>query len=306
MLPTFARDPRGRAGRGGRSAARGASALRRGIRRPRLRAVEALCADPAVEVVYVATPHQFHADARRSPRRGGKHVLVEKPMAITLDECRAMIDAARTRRRPTDRRPQPQLRRADPAHARDHRERRARRRAHDHRAVLHRLPVPPAPAGGARYRRRAAARSSTRPRIRSTSCGCSAADACAACAPQTGAWDAARPTEGAYAALLDVRRRRFASLAYSGYAHFDGDELCGGVGEWGGARPIAIMAPRAGTCAAPPIATRKLASKNARNYGGADYVRSRASPTGAGLAPAFRPGPRLAASAATCGRCRTA
>src|SRR5678816_611253 len=58
--------------------------------------VEALCADPAVEIVYVATPHQFHAEHARLAFAAGKHVLVEKPMALTLEECRSMIEAART------------------------------------------------------------------------------------------------------------------------------------------------------------------------------------------------------------------
>jgi phthalate 4,5-cis-dihydrodiol dehydrogenase len=44
--------------------------------------VEELCADPAVEVVYVATPHQFHAVHTRIAAANGKHVLVEKPMAL--------------------------------------------------------------------------------------------------------------------------------------------------------------------------------------------------------------------------------
>ena len=60
--------------------------------------VEELCADPDVEVVYVATPHQHHAEHVRLAAARGKHVLVEKPMAISLAECRAMIDAATGRR----------------------------------------------------------------------------------------------------------------------------------------------------------------------------------------------------------------
>src|SRR5688572_29518158 len=60
--------------------------------------VEDLCADPDVEAVYVATPHQFHAQNVITAARNGKHVLVEKPMALTLDECRAMIEAARNAR----------------------------------------------------------------------------------------------------------------------------------------------------------------------------------------------------------------
>ena len=58
--------------------------------------VEELCADPTVEVVYVATPHQFHAQHAALAARHGKHLLVEKPMALTLDDCAAMIAAARS------------------------------------------------------------------------------------------------------------------------------------------------------------------------------------------------------------------
>src|SRR5438034_5217093 len=57
--------------------------------------VEELCADSAVDVIYVATPHQLHAEHARLAFKGGKHALVEKPMALTVDECRSMIDAAR-------------------------------------------------------------------------------------------------------------------------------------------------------------------------------------------------------------------
>src|SRR6185295_15925724 len=57
--------------------------------------VELLCADPRVDVVYVASPHQFHAEHVRLAASHGKHVLVEKPMALALDDCRAMIAAVR-------------------------------------------------------------------------------------------------------------------------------------------------------------------------------------------------------------------
>ena len=57
--------------------------------------VEELCADPAVEIVYVATPHQHHAVHALLASQHGKHALVEKPMAIALDDCAAMIAAAR-------------------------------------------------------------------------------------------------------------------------------------------------------------------------------------------------------------------
>src|SRR5215216_753241 len=57
--------------------------------------VEELCADPAVQALYVATPHQFHAAHATLAAAAGKHVLVEKPMALTVQECRAMTAAAR-------------------------------------------------------------------------------------------------------------------------------------------------------------------------------------------------------------------
>jgi phthalate 4,5-cis-dihydrodiol dehydrogenase len=56
---------------------------------------EALCADPAVQAVYVASPHQFHVDHVKLAAAHGKHVLVEKPMALTIDDCREMIEVAR-------------------------------------------------------------------------------------------------------------------------------------------------------------------------------------------------------------------
>jgi len=58
-------------------------------------AFAALCADPRVDAIYIATPHQLHAEQAIAAARAGKHVLVEKPMAVTLAEARAMVDAAR-------------------------------------------------------------------------------------------------------------------------------------------------------------------------------------------------------------------
>src|ERR1051326_887305 len=46
------------------------------------------------EAVYLATPHQHHAAQAVLACEAKKHVLVEKPMALTLEECRAMTAAA--------------------------------------------------------------------------------------------------------------------------------------------------------------------------------------------------------------------
>ena len=58
--------------------------------RPAQFPVSATCTRVAVldghtEAVYVATPHQFHAENAITAARHGKHVLVEKPMALGLD-----------------------------------------------------------------------------------------------------------------------------------------------------------------------------------------------------------------------------
>ena len=56
--------------------------------------VEELCRDADVEAVYVGTPNRFHCPHAIEAMRNGKHVIVEKPMAITLDEADRMVEAA--------------------------------------------------------------------------------------------------------------------------------------------------------------------------------------------------------------------
>lgn len=48
------------------------------------RAIAALLADPAVEVVYIALPHVLLAPTAEAALRAGRHVLVEKPMALDV------------------------------------------------------------------------------------------------------------------------------------------------------------------------------------------------------------------------------
>src|SRR6185437_9098346 len=55
--------------------------------------IEELCSDPAVDAVYIATPHQFHAPHAVLAAEHGKHIILEKPMALTLAECDAIIAA---------------------------------------------------------------------------------------------------------------------------------------------------------------------------------------------------------------------
>jgi predicted dehydrogenase len=56
--------------------------------------VEALCADPDLDVVWVATPNQFHCQHAVTAAEHGKHVICTKPMALTVAECERMCLAA--------------------------------------------------------------------------------------------------------------------------------------------------------------------------------------------------------------------
>ena len=74
-----------------RNAAKAADFARRhGARRWYDRA-EALLADPEVNAVYVATPVNLHCQHTIMAAEAGKHVLCEKPMGMTVQECREMI-----------------------------------------------------------------------------------------------------------------------------------------------------------------------------------------------------------------------
>lgn len=61
---------------------------------PTDRNADELCARADIDAVYVATPHQLHVKHVIAAIENGKHVIVEKPMALTLDDCDLMIAAA--------------------------------------------------------------------------------------------------------------------------------------------------------------------------------------------------------------------
>ena len=228
--------------------------------------VEELCADPGVEAIYVATPHQYHAQHSVLAAQHGKHLLVEKPLALTLDECAAITKAAsRAKVRLV----------VGHSHSFDAPVRHLRAlidsgafgavrmiNAINYTDYLYRPRRPEeldtAQGGGAVFNQ--AAHQVDIVRLIGGGLVKSVRAA-------TGAWDAARPTEGAYAALLTFADGAFASLTYNGYGNFDSDELQGWVGEMGQAKQPYATPPRPRFYSA----REEAAFKNTRNYGGADY-----------------------------------
>jgi predicted dehydrogenase len=60
--------------------------------------VEALLGDPGVQAVYIGVPHDLLAPLARRALEAGKHVLVEKPMALTLADADALMALAEAQR----------------------------------------------------------------------------------------------------------------------------------------------------------------------------------------------------------------
>ncbi len=56
--------------------------------------MEEIIRDPHVDAVSICIPNHLHAEATIAALENGKHVLCEKPMAMTLPECEMMVDAA--------------------------------------------------------------------------------------------------------------------------------------------------------------------------------------------------------------------
>ena len=59
----------------------------------RFNSVAAMCEGDAVDAVWVASPNGLHAEHTIVAAKNGKHVICEKPMAVTLEQCAAMVEA---------------------------------------------------------------------------------------------------------------------------------------------------------------------------------------------------------------------
>ena len=233
--------------------------------------IEALCDDPNVEAVYICTPHEMHADQVCYAASKGKHILVEKPMALTLEDCARMTEAAK---------------KANVAlvvgHSHSYDAPIARTRAVIASGVygklrmihslnytdwLYRPRRPEELTGGGVLFNQA-------PHQVDVARLLAGGDAKTVRA-MSGDWDSKRPATVAYSALVTFGEGVFASLTYSGFAHFDSDEFMNWIGEGGQQKSAANYggARRAMTGVAD-----ELAMKNTRNYGGGGFNEPRSAP----------------------------
>ena len=196
----------------------------------------ALCADPAVEAVYIATPHQFHAPHAILAAQHGKHIILEKPMALSLADCDAIIAAVEKAKVYLI---------VGHTHAFDPAVREIRRivasgalgqfgmiAGLNYTNFLYRPRRPEeldtARGGGIMFNQVPHQIDMVRTigggRLRSVRA-------------QVTRLDPARPTEGSAAAFLEFEDGAFASLVYGGYDFFDSDELHFWVNERGAPKP---------------------------------------------------------------------
>lgn len=232
MLPSFLGDARVRlvAACDPRPAARAQFAA--DFQCPVYESAEALARDPNVQAVYVASPHQHHAEHTRLAAAHGKHVLVEKPMALSLEECDAMIaacDAAAVHLvighchsfdtpylHCRERIAQGEFGAVKMVHALNYTDYLFRPRRPEELATRE--------GGGAVFSQAAHQVDIVRMLVGRRPTRLRAA---------LGNWEPGRPTEGAYSALLWFEGGAYASLNYNGYAHFDSDEWMDWIGEMG-------------------------------------------------------------------------
>lgn len=232
MLPTFGRDDRFKLVAAATPGATGRDAFVRDFGGRAYDSMEKLCADPGVDAIYIASPHQFHCKHVELAAAAGKHCLLEKPIAISLAEAQQIVDAI-------DRSGVRLV--AGPCHSFD-------------------APVQQALAiiesGEVGRLRQIQAMNYTdflyrprRPEELDTSQGggvvfsqgihqidvvrALAGGVAESIYAMTGKWDPARPTEGAYSALIDFDTGVFASLTYNGYGFYDSDELMHDFSELG-------------------------------------------------------------------------
>ncbi len=231
---------------------------------------EEVCADPDVEWVYIATPHQLHTAHVELAATHGKHVLVEKPLSISLEDGARMVDACRRAgvwlivghshsfnapvlqaRRLISEGSYGQVRMIEALQYTDFLYRPRRPEELDTRQgggvvfsqAAHQVDVVRLLAGGLVE--------SVRARL--------------------GRWDPDRATEGAYSALLSFQGGAFASISYNGYGFFDSDRWMDGTGEMGMPKAVSAHQQTRARLGDAADEAAEVALKAERNFGGSAF-----------------------------------
>ncbi len=188
--------------------------------------------DPSIEAVHIATPHQLHAEMAVQAAQCGKHVLVEKPIAVTLSDAKQMISACEINEVNLI---------VGPAHSFDGPILKAKQliescqfgrvlaiNTFNYTDFMYRPrrdeELSTADGGGVLFSQGAHQFDIVR-----LLAGGQVTEVYAS----TGHWDTLRDTELSYQAMLRFSNGVTAQCTYSGFARFDSDELQGWIGETG-------------------------------------------------------------------------
>jgi phthalate 4,5-cis-dihydrodiol dehydrogenase len=184
--------------------------------------IEDMLRDDSIEAVYVATPHEYHASHAVACAEAGKHILVDKPLSISLEDAQSIVDAAESNGVHLI---------TGPSHSFDQsiscleklladgqfgRVRMVN--AINYTDFLYRPRRPEEldtnKGGGVIFSQAIHQVDVTRRIVKQP---------VESVYGRTGNWDPQRSTEGAFHAVLNFQDGAFASLTYSGYAHYDSD-----------------------------------------------------------------------------------
>jgi len=238
---------------------------------------EAICRSPSIDVVYIATPNQFHSEHALIALENKKHVYMEKPMTLTLEEADVMIQAAE--------RNGMQLA-VNVKHSFEPRIRKIREMVVSEELGKLRMlnywyfndwlysprtaeELTPELGGGVPWRQgphqfdilRTIAGGLVRT-VRAT----------------TGVWDETRPVPGCYSSFLEFENGVVATAVYSGYDHFNSRELTYRVDE-GDAWPDPPVHAKARTALREAGSKEaEMAMKRDRRFGGSGRDPSGAAP----------------------------
>ena len=249
--------------------------------------VEEMCQSPDVDFVYVATPNELHARHVIAAADRGKHAIVEKPMALSIEECEAMNRAAERNgvkllcghthsfdspvRKMREIVEGGELGRLCMVQSWNYNEFMYRPRMRSELAMSrgvvlnqgpHQVDVVRLIGGGLVRRVRA----------------------------RTGIWDPVRRHEGAYLCYLEFEDGVAATLVYNGYGFFDTAELFWWVGEGGQPRDPETNLRARKNLKAIGAAEQEEGLKEAMRYGGArsgEWLATHRSGTGPRHQPFF-------------------